>query len=71
LPKNLTTEDIVFDKAKWHVNDDFPNDLDPQLAQVCSHAISVGYLCLASHTSLAIVGLQPTNCFLFCIAIQT
>ena len=28
LPKNLTTEDIVFDKAKWHINDDFPIDLD-------------------------------------------
>lgn len=28
LPENLVTKDIVFDKAKWHINDNFPKDLD-------------------------------------------
>ena len=28
LPKVLTNDDIIFDKAKWHINNDFPNDLD-------------------------------------------
>jgi hypothetical protein len=28
LPTNLVNKDIVFDKAKWHVNDQFPKDLD-------------------------------------------
>ena len=28
LPTDLATMDTVFDKAKWHVNDQFPKDLD-------------------------------------------
>jgi hypothetical protein len=36
LPKNLATEDIVFDKAKWHLNADFPNDLDQHQSYVHS-----------------------------------
>ncbi|MBK7468107.1 MAG: hypothetical protein IPJ43_15580 [Saprospiraceae bacterium] len=36
LPKNLATEDIVFDKAKWHVNDDFPSDLDQHQSYIHS-----------------------------------
>ena len=36
LPKNLTTEDIVFDKAKWHLNEDYPNDLDQNQSYVHS-----------------------------------
>jgi len=28
LPQDLTSSDIVFDKAKWHINDEFPKDLD-------------------------------------------
>jgi hypothetical protein len=28
LPESLVTMDAVFDKAKWHVNDEFPSDLD-------------------------------------------
>jgi len=35
-PKNLTTNDVVFDKAKWHVNDDFPSDLDQHQSYVHS-----------------------------------
>ena len=29
LPKDLAISDVVFDKAKWHINDNFPTDLDP------------------------------------------
>ncbi len=36
LPKNLATENIVFDKAKWHINDNFPNDLDHHQSYVHS-----------------------------------
>jgi len=28
LPSDLITKDIVFDKAKWHINDQFPTGLD-------------------------------------------
>ncbi|MGC3945552.1 MAG: hypothetical protein QM762_13715 [Chryseolinea sp.] len=27
-PTDLETRDVVFDKAKWHVNDEFPKELD-------------------------------------------
>lgn len=28
LPTNFTDKDTVFDKAKWHINDKFPDGLD-------------------------------------------
>lgn len=34
LPNNLITKDIVFDKAKWHITDDFPKDLDQHQSYV-------------------------------------
>jgi len=36
LPKNIVAQDIVFDKAKWHINKDFPKDLDQQQSYVHS-----------------------------------
>jgi len=28
IPKELVINDVVFDKAKWHLNDEFPKELD-------------------------------------------
>ena len=28
LPTNIASKDIVFDKAKWHINENFPQDLN-------------------------------------------
>lgn len=36
LPTNLVTKDIVFDKAKWHINEQFPKDLDQYQSYVHS-----------------------------------
>lgn len=34
LPNNFGSVDIVFDKAKWHINKDFPKDLDQRQSYV-------------------------------------
>ncbi len=36
LTSDLLIEDIVFDKAKWHINKDFPKDLDHYQSYVYS-----------------------------------
>lgn len=48
LPKDLIEPSLLFDKAKWHLNDDFPEELDKYQSYIHTGL----YICWLLHSDL-------------------